>query len=79
MRFEVTVSYCLWHTETFEVEVAPDELDEFRECPEEFADVADKHSEDTGDVLDGTYEVVINELGVLDQIVDALEVADDAE
>lgn len=71
-KYKVHINYCLWHYESYEVEVEPDKLEEFLDCPDEFI-AGDPIETDTGDVMDGTWEVETEEIGVLDQIVEAID------
>lgn len=76
-RKRITLNYCLWHTEVYEVDVAPDDQALFDEDPIEF--VCDEHKVDewTGDVKDGTWETKVEDINALDLIVGELEKEDD--
>jgi hypothetical protein len=77
MRKRITLNYCLWHTEVYEVDIDAEDLEAFDEDPIEF--VCDENKVDgwTGDVMNGTWETNVEDINVLDHMVGELEKEDD--
>ena len=73
-QFEVTVSYCLWHTEVYKVEVSndPEELAEFHESPYDICHKGNRTDAYDGDVMNDTWKETVKEINPLDRIVEAL-------
>lgn len=76
-KFRVTLNYCIWKTHVYELDIKPDEVEEFREDPCDFYTDKDEVEEWDGDVMNGTWEEVVEEISPLDQIVKALTECDD--
>ena len=82
-KYKVKVKYALWHFEEYEVDTEElsansedglwndEDQAQLMEDPIDFC--GDALLEDTGDVLDGTWEQTIEEILVLDRIVAAVE------
>ena len=71
-KFRVTLNYCVWKTHVYELDIPSAQVEEFREDPDEFYCEKDQISEDLGDVMNGTWETVVEEISVLDQIVEEI-------
>lgn len=75
LEFEVTIEYCLWHTEVYKVEVDnndPEQLAEFHESPYDLCHKGNRTNKWDGDVANGSWQETVKEISPLDRIVQAL-------
>lgn len=72
-KFKINVSYCQWHFETYEIEVDPEQVEDFRDDPIDFLDDSKMTDSYTGDSMDGTFECDFEEINVLDRIAEAVD------
>jgi hypothetical protein len=72
-KFKVRIEYAVWHYEEHEVEIDPEDVEEFHEFPNDYCCEETRKLEDTGDVIDNTWKETVEEICVLDQIVAAVE------
>lgn len=87
-KFRVSVSYHIKTYETYEVEMLREDYDsdkdyqealaEFKESPYDFCCTATQTDEETGDIVDGSWDEHYEEINALEQIVTALTDCDDA-
>lgn len=81
-KFKVKLDYALWHHETYEVEILREDYDSdeefqealetFHEAPNDFCYPGNRKSQDTGDVVNETWEETVEEINALDQMEQAL-------
>lgn len=74
-KYRVKVAYALWHFEEYEIDSEDFEEwdeEEFKDMPTDYCTEDDRVVNDTGDVVNGTWEETFVEIPVLDRIVDAV-------